>query len=356
MRTIRSLLSVDRMCFRHSDLRSEIAPPFDLRMVWRVLGAAVVVIGLTPAVSWACACGCGVFDVGTPSLIPTGSGGTVWFETDFMNQYINWHDSGPSSWGNNADKQIKTEFLTAGAQYMFSRSWGAMVTVPYTIRTFRTAPNYPDQTQINQYEHANFGDVRIWGMYTGLLEDMSLGLLGGFKLATGDHTYEDFDRDTSIGTGSTDLLLGAYKIGTFPTHIGNVNLTFLGRPFQWYAQGQFEYPFTSTGNYEPGKETDDAVGIFYNFGEFGRVYKELPAIKEVAPFLTLLGSVRAHDKGSEAAPSNSGYDRLLIAPGGEIRLGILRFYADIELPIYQHVNGQQLTAPYLLKTIVSYDF
>ena len=119
-------------------------------------------------------------------------------------------------------------------------------------------------------------------MYTGLLEDMSLGLLAGFKLPTGDHTYEDFDRDTSIGTGSTDLLLAAYKVGTFPTHIGNVNLTFRERPFQWYVQGQFEYPFMSTGNYEPGKETDDAGGVIYNFGAVG-------PLKELAPILTFLG-------------------------------------------------------------------
>jgi hypothetical protein len=327
-------------------------------VVRQLVLAAVLLVGLTPGLSWACACGCGVLDVGTYSLIPNGSGGTVWWETDFMNQYINWHDSGPSSWLNNADKQIKTEFLTAGFQYMFNRSWGAMVTVPYMIRTFRTAPsetseglpNFPGpQTQIDQYEHANFGDVRIWGMYTGLLEDMSLGLLAGFKLPTGDHTYEDFDRDTSIGTGSTDLLLAAYKLGTFPTHIGNVNLTFRERPFQWYVQGQFEYPFTSTGNYEPGKETDDAGGVIYNFGKVG-------PFKELAPILTFLGSIRAKDKGTEATPTDSGYGRLLIAPGGEIRLSVFRFYADMEFPIYQHVNGQQLTTPYILKTIISYDF
>lgn len=316
-----------------------------------LLAAAVFVIGLTPGLAWACACGCGVFDVGTYSLIPNGSGGTVWWETDFMNQYINWHDSSPSSWGANPDKQIKSEFLTAGGQYMFNRSWGMMVTVPYTIRTFRTEADgqTSDGNQINQYRHSNFGDVRIWGMYTGLLEDMSLGLLAGFKLPTGDHTYADFDRDTSIGTGSTDLLLGAYKTGTFPTHIGNVNLTFRERPFQWYGQGQFEYPFTSTGNYQPGKETDAAAGVIYNFGAMG-------PFKELAPILTFLGSVRAHDTGSEATPTDSGYDRLLVAPGGEFRLSVLRFYADIEFPMYQHVNGQQLTTPWLLKTIVSYDF
>ena len=304
-------------------------------------------IGLAPGLVWACACGCSVFDVGTPSLLPNGAGGTVWFEYDFMNQYINWHHTEPASAGANDDKQIKTHFLTLGGQYMFNRDWGAMVTVPYTIRIFRTEGAAPGQ--IDQYRHANFGDVRLWGMYTGLLEDMSLGLLAGFKLPTGDHTYEHLDRDTSIGTGSTDLLLGAYKLGSFPTHIGSLKLTLFERPFQWYVQGQYDYAFRSTGNYVPGKEFDAAIGSYYNFGRVGR-------LKELAPFLTLYGAFRSHDQGSEADPPNSGYERLLLAPGGEIKLGILRVFADIEFPVFQHYNGNQLTPPYAIKTIVSYDF
>jgi hypothetical protein len=263
-----------------------------------------------------------------------------------MNQYINWRATQPSSGANNDDKQIKTHFLTAGAQYMFNRNWGMMVTVPYTIRTFRTEG---DGNNISQYNHANFGDLRIWGMYTGLSEDMSIGLLAGLKLPTGDHTYNDFDRDTSIGSGSTDLLLGAYKIGNLPSRIGNLNLTFRDRPFNWFIQGQYEYPFTTTGNYTPGKEFDGALGAFYNFGQVG-------PLKELAPMLTLLGSNRTHDLGDEADTPNSGYDRLLLAPGGEIRLGILRFYGDVEFALFQFTNGNQLTAPYMIKTILSYDF
>ena len=72
--------------------------------------------------------------------------------------------------------------------------------------------------------------------------------------------------------------------------------------------------------------------------------------------LTLLTSVRAHDLGAEADTTNSGYDRLLLAPGGEIRVGILRIYADMEFPVFQFVNGYQLTPPFAVKTIVSYDF
>ena len=186
-------------------------------------------------------------------------------------------------------------------------------------------------------------------MYTGLSEDMSLGLLAGFKLPTGDHTYQHFDRDTSIGTGGTDLLLGAYKIGDVPNRLGNLDLTFRERPFSWFLQLQYEYPFTSTGNYTPGKEFDGAFGFYYNFGPVG-------PLKELAPMFTVLGAARTHDLGSEANTPNSGYERLLLAPGGESRFWVLRLYADVELPAYVYANGNQLVAPYMVNTILSYDF
>jgi hypothetical protein len=315
--------------------------------VCSLLLVAGVGIFAAPEFARACACGCSVFDVGTPSILPNGAGGTVWFEYDFANQYINYHHTEPASANANSDQQIKTHFLTAGAQYMFNRDWGAMVTVPYTIRNFRTQGDNPNE--INQFRHANFGDVRLWGMYTGLLENMSLGLLAGFKLNTGDHTYSHFDRDTSIGTGSTDLLIGGYNLGSFPTHLGRLKLTFREKPFNWYIQAQYDYPFLSTGNYVPGKEFDAAIGSYYNFGRIG-------PLKELAPFLTLYGAFRSHDQGEESNAPNSGYERLLLAPGGEIKLGILRFYADIEFPVFQHYNGNQLAAPYAIKTIFSYDF
>ena len=313
-----------------------------LPAIWLLL---LGLVALTPKLARACACGCSVFDVGTPSLIPEGAGGTVWTELDFMNQYIDWHSSQPAARAANDDKQIKTYFTTVGAQYMFNHQFGAMLTVPYTARVFRTE----DDGKIGQFEHGNFGDVRLWGMYTGLMEDMSLGLLAGFKLPTGDHTYSNFDRDTSIGTGSTDLLLGAYKTGSFPSKLGNVNLTLRGRPFQYYAQGQYEYPFLWQQRYVPGKEFNSSIGLIYNFGDEG-------PLNEVAPILSLLTSTRSHDQGFNADPPNSGYVRLLLAPGAELGWGPFRFYADMEFPVMQYVNGHQLTAPYLLKTILSYNF
>ena len=30
----------------------------------------------------------------------------------------------------------------------------------------------------------------------------------------------------------------------------------------------------------------------------------------------------------------SGYTRLILAPGGEIKIGVIRAYADIEVPVF----------------------
>ena len=55
-------------------------------------------------------------------------------------------------------------------------------------------------------------------------------------------------------------------------------------------------------------------------------------------------------------PADSGYDRVLMSPGTEIGFGPFRWYADVEFPVFQFVNGHQLTTPYLVKTILSYSF
>ena len=39
---------------------------------------------------------------------------------------------------------------------------------------------------------------------------MSTGLIFGVKLPTGDWKFAGFDRDTEIGSGSTDVLVGGY--------------------------------------------------------------------------------------------------------------------------------------------------
>jgi len=46
----------------------------------------------------------------------------------------------------------------------------------------------------------------------------------------------------------------------------------------------------------------------------------------------------------------------LLSPGVEFRVHPVKIYADVELPVFQHVNGNQLVAPVLVKLNLSYMF
>jgi hypothetical protein len=296
----------------------------------------VVLMSSMPGLCLACACGCGVFSVGTSSLLPNGSGGTAYLEEDYMNQTENWNGTSSAPAADNSDKNIRTQFYTVGLQYMFNRKWGFGIQIPYWQRLFVTTL---DDGSIGGFHHSAIGDIRLLGMYTGFSDDMSSGLIFGVKLANGDYTYPNFDRDTSIGTGSTDLILGGYHEGAL-TSSGSWN---------WFAQGQWEWAATSRDGYRPGNEIDAAAGVYYNGWTFG-------AMSQLSPVLQVLVSDRLHDSGVNADPPNSGYQRLIAAPGLEYDTGNLKFYADIEWPVYQNTNGDQLVAPRAYKLIMSYSF
>lgn len=307
-----------------------------------------VLIFFAPRLVWACACGCGVFEVGTSSLFPSESGGQVWVQYEYMNQYIDFYGKEPASAGGNNDKYIRTNFMEAGLQYMFNRSWGAMLEVPYWVRDYKGAYQGNNQ-DIHWFQDNGIGDIRIQGMYTGLSEDMSTGLLLGLKVPSGYWHYPPYDRDTQIGSGSTDMIVGAYHIGTLPAQLGRVPLTFRERPFNWYVQVNYDLPLWQQDHYLPGREFDGAAGTYYNFGNVG-------FLNEVAPLFTLLLSDRTRDDGVNADHWDSGYTRLIVAPGGEIGVGPFKAYADIEVPVFQNMNGYQLTAAWATKLILSYSF
>jgi len=295
-----------------------------------------------PRIGWACACGCGIFEVGTSSMLPEGPGGMVYLDYDFQDQNINWSGTSRAPAEDNADKEIQTSFVTAGVQYMFDRNWGIQGEVPFDYRYFRTTGGATGDEIVSQTWCA-LGDIRIEGIYTGFFPDLSAGVTFGFKLPTGDDTendaYGDIDRDSELGTGSTDVLLG----GFYRNGIGN------SVRWDWFAQVQLDLPFTGRDQYLPGCEADGALGIYYNGLSIDHV--------KITPIAQVLGSYRAQDSGNNAAnPVASGYDRILLSPGIEFDFHPVMIYADAELPVYEHVNGNQLMAPVLIKFIVSVKF
>jgi hypothetical protein len=298
-----------------------------------IISAAAIC--LTPKIDYACACGCGVFDVGSSAMMPMGAGGMYYLEYDYGDQNRNWSGTSKRPAENNGDKEIKTSFYKLGAQYMFNRKWGVEGEVPYSSRRFKTTD--PDTSDIVSFDHSAFGDIRLKGIYSGFSQDMSFGITFGIKLPNGDYKYGHFDRDTEIGTGSTDSILGGY-------HMGNMSAT-----NSWFAQGQWERAFMISDNYRPGDEFDGAIGITHTLKPRGR-------FTTIAPLLQLIGSYRLKDAGANANPDNTGYSRILLSPGIETDAGDYRFYADVEVPVYQNVIGNQVTSPVQFKIIVGRSF
>ena len=297
---------------------------------------AAVAMCLTPDLAHACACGCGVFSVGAGNLMPDDASGSVFVEYDFMNQSRNWAGASSAPAENNADKRIRTDFITLGGQYRIARNWTVTAEAPVWDRAFTTDTGDGVQT----FRHSALGDVRLTATYTGLSQDMSLGLIAGVKLPTGDHRYANFDPDTEISTGSTDILLGAYKQGSL-NRDGDL---------KYFAQAVWDKPLDWKSIYRPGEELNFAIGFSWAGWTFAGGKATL------APVVQLIGSVRARDHGSDGHSDDSGYERAVLAPGLELQSGPWRLFADIGAPVYQRVNGNQFVAPVLFKTMLTRRF
>jgi hypothetical protein len=329
--------------------------------------ASLYVVTTDPAN--ACACGCSVFDVGG-ALLPQESdhGGRVFFEYWGSNQNQNWIGNSKGPAATNLDKQLNTNWYNVGFSYMFNREWGVMVRVPYFDRGLTTDTGPP--AGVETFHARSFGDIEIMGMYTGFFKDMSTGVMFGLKLPTGAFTVPGLDRDSQIGTGSTDLLLGGFHRGLLTGD----------NAWQYFMQAMWRYPFLFQsapdpqgffdGNpgvvqlYKPAMQVDGAIGILYN-----NLYHVL-GFDKITPLAQFIISHRDHDTGDASDPMNSGFDRVMISPGieftkvlDEANNRVFKVYFDVEVPIYYRTNAAdnagtegQLIAPYLIKMVASFNF
>ena len=335
-----------------------------------ILLSSVTLIGLTTTPAFACACGCSVFDVGGLDLPQEEDHGwRVFFEFWSGDQTQNYVGSSRAPAALNTDKEINTQWYNVGFSYNFNRDWGVMVRIPTVNRSLTTDTQNP-QYGIATFNSKDIGDIEIMGMYTGFFKDMSTGLMFGIKLPTGTFTAPGIDRDTQIGSGSTDLLLGAFHRGLLT---GDNAWQYFGqfllqRPFLYQAaadpQGFFDGNPGVVQTYYPGYQINGAAGIVYN-----NLYNVL-GLDKITPLAQVIISQRSRDEGTGADPYNSGFDRVMLSPGveftkvvDEANNRVVKLYADVEVPIYYRANAAnnagtegQLVAPYLIKVVGSYNF
>ncbi len=269
-------------------------------------------------------------------MVANGESHELFVEYDYLDQTTNFNGAAKAPAADNTDKEIKSNFLVVGGQVMVNQDWSLMGEIPVTNRAFTTT----DPGSLATFNDTALGDVRLMGVYTGLSKDMATGLIAGLKLPTGEFRAAGFDRDVEIGSGSTDLLLGAYHSGPIG---GQETWTYL-------VQGLADIPMAGQDGYVPGDEVDASAAVTYggSSSKDGRLKLE--------PLLQLIGSFRAPDHGPAADPDNSGYQRLLISPGVQLDAGNWKLYGDVEFPVAQYVNGNQLIAPEQFKLVLSRAF
>jgi len=249
--------------------------------------------------------------------------------------------------GQEIEDYTTTRTTTASLNYT-DDTWGVSVLLPFVQRTHGTfgdngasASLFPDYSNYASSSDNGVGDIRIIGKYTGLSTDKTTGIIAGIKLPSGstDATFNDgitpLDRSLQIGTGSTDLILGGCVTGYVDD-------------FGWFALGTVQHAVSTKTiageDYRPGDAYSLNTGIRH--AKFGASF---------TPMLQLNYIHRSPD--DVAGTPLDGGTLVYLAPGASLRVGGgTSVYAFAQFPVYQYVNGLQLSPRYVLTLGVSHTF
>ena len=224
-------------------------------------------------------------------------------------------------------------------------SWGASISLPYVDRYHLHIHNHHGEQLPETWNFRDIGDARVQARYvnSAMAEDASRmrawGFTFGVKLPTGKHDVtndegEEAERTLQPGTGTTDALLGVFWHGAAP-------LT----GWSWFSRAQVVLPMNSRDDYKPANQLLLDAGLRYAIGN------------NAAAMLQVNGNFRGRDCGANAEPDDSGQRQLFVSPGVSWNVTPdTQLYAFVQLPIYQAVNGVQLTADWSALAGVSFRF
>jgi hypothetical protein len=233
--------------------------------------------------------------------------------------------------------------LIAGFDYTFDANWGLAITAPVVSRSHSHIHNHHGAALSEEWNFTRLGDMRLAGRYRFTPESSSpdagnFGLQFGAKLPTGETNVANADgevaeRSLQPGSGTTDALFGAFYSGT------------LGAESSWFADLILQAPLDERTEYKPGNRVGLDLGISY------------PWTARIALLLQLNAQWKDSDSGENAEPEDTGGTFVHLSPGFGIGVGDkTRLYAFVQLPLYQDVNGVQLTADWSLAAGISRSF
>lgn len=317
-----------------------------MRKIQLFIGAAIL-IASAPQVSACSACGCTLSsDWASQGLASTGG-----WRFDLRDDYFDQDQlrSGTDA-VNRADLTIPNDRevqqytfnrnVTASVDYSPNKDWGVNVSVPYFDRSHATIAE--GDSEISTSHDSGIGDVRIVARYSGFDAQRTTGFMFGIKLPTGnsDDRFETgpqqgqiVDRGLQLGTGTTDVIIGAYHFGAFSPD------------WSYFGQITAQQALNYDDGFKPGTGLNVNLGIRYN------------ATDTIVPQLQLNARAEKREEGVNADIANSGATLLYLSPGVTwTPVRKFSLFAFIQAPIYQRVNGLQLEATRFVSVGMHYHF
>jgi hypothetical protein len=316
---------------------------------------AVAVLGAVPQRSHACAsCGCTLSADAAMgySALP---GWRLSVEYDYVNQdqlRSGTHAVSGVPDGTELEHQTINQYVTTGVSYSPNSSWNLTLLLPYVIRSHSTYGTF-DSTQplpeLSRSFSSSLGDIKLIGSYQGLFPTNNLGIQFGVKLPTGKYgTAVDFysgpnagtplDASLQPGTGSTDVIVGAYYYRAISQNFD----AFINGQFQAAVKHHMDQP----GNdYRPGNSTTLSFGLRYEGDP-----RWVPQLQ-----VNLLH--KSPDQGALADVQNTAGNVAYLSPGLTAQLSpSLHLFAFAQLPFYSNLYGIQLFPRWTGSVGVTYGF
>ncbi len=223
--------------------------------------------------------------------------------------------------------RTRNRYLNAAFDYALNPDWAVSLQVPFIQRDHNHVVNDVPPAY-EAWDISGLGDMHLLARrQLPLSPTSSAGIRFGVKVPTGkidDANTEGVvaERSLQTGSGTTDAILGAYYYRQLE---GNATTAF--------AQTQWQRPVTRRNDYKPGQQVSADIGLRY----------AVTLATSVMLQANLLW--KDHDQGVNAEPEESGGRYFYVSPGIDYTLTPrLQVYGFVQLPLYQYVNGTQLTA------------
>ena len=244
------------------------------------------------------------------------------------------------------EKLTENRNLVATYDYTVDADWGLTAVLPLVNRHHEHIHNHGGGQIPEEWTFTGLGDAKLLARRrVASFEDADKHTIGtagvnfGLKLPTGQTNQRNSDGDEAErtlqpGTGTTDLLLGAYYSKDLP----DLN-------WSWFVQGHAQMAMNEYNDYRPGHRVMLDAGTRYAWGD------------RVGLLLQANYLFKARDQGLEAEPDDTGGRFLFLSPGVSYAFSRqTQAYAFLQLPIHQDLNGVQLVAKYSIAVGVNMRF